>query len=54
METERRVKQEWPKDVPRYAWRRFEDQSREYQLAMMHLRGQLDRHEAIHGKPDGR
>lgn len=51
---ERRVNCEWPKDVPRYAWRRLEDQPREYQMAMAHLRGQLDRHEAIFGRPRGR
>ena len=39
METERRVNRDWPKDVPRYAWRRFEDQPREWQIQMTYLRG---------------
>ena len=54
MEIERRVNQEWPNDVPRYAWRRFKDQSHEYQLTMTHLHGQLDRHECYvsHMEPE--
>ena len=45
MRSERRVNTEWPKDVPRYAWRRFEDQPIEWQRQMMYLRGQLDGHD---------
>lgn len=46
MSHERRINTEWPKDVPQYAWRRFEDQPIEWQRQMMYLRGRLDGHDA--------
>lgn len=40
---ERRINEEWPTNIPRYAWRRFEDLPLDHQLQLMYLRGQLDR-----------